>query len=148
MQIDDAATILAEADFFDICTDDERRLLAFASERKFFPAGDPIFMAGDVPTGAHILVSGTITLAAKGDPNPRTVSSPGTIVNAIALIVARPREIDVVAVNIVETLLVPRSAFLKLLNQSPDLAQKAAERIRGELIQFMTAVTETGKKFR
>ncbi len=34
MQLDDAATILARADFFEVCDAEQRRLLAFASERK------------------------------------------------------------------------------------------------------------------
>ncbi len=34
MQLDDAATILGRADFFEVCDAEQRRLLAFASERK------------------------------------------------------------------------------------------------------------------
>ena len=39
MQLDDAATILGRADFFEICDAEQRRLLAFASERKKFRPG-------------------------------------------------------------------------------------------------------------
>lgn len=58
MQIDNAAGILAGTDFFAICTDEERRLLAFASERKRYPAGAIITQPGDVPIGAQVLVTG------------------------------------------------------------------------------------------
>ena len=61
MQLDDAATILAHADFFEVCTQDERRLLAFASERKKYRPGSVIYEAGEVPDGAHVLVSGTVS---------------------------------------------------------------------------------------
>ena len=39
MQLDDAATILGRADFFEVCDAEQRRLLAFASERKKFRPG-------------------------------------------------------------------------------------------------------------
>jgi len=142
MQIDDAATILASADFFEICTDEQRRMLAFASERKRYSAGTVISKSGDVPDGAFVLVSGTISVApeADSDPNPYIVSQPGAVVGAMAMIVARPRELTVRAINIVEMVFVPRHAFLKLANQSPDLAERAADRIRRDLGSFVTAI--------
>ena len=43
MQLDDAATILGRADFFEVCDAEQRRLLAFASERKRFRPGATIY---------------------------------------------------------------------------------------------------------
>ena len=142
MQIDDAATILASADFFEICTDEQRRMLAFASERKRFSAGSVISKSGDVPDGALVLASGTISVApeSEGEANPYIVSQAGAVVGAMALIVARPRELTVRAINIVEMVFVPRHAFLKLANQSPDLAERAADRIRRDLGSFVSAI--------
>ena len=57
MQLDDAATILSHADFFEVCNAEQRRLLAFASERKKFRPGGVIYQAGEVPEGAHVLVT-------------------------------------------------------------------------------------------
>lgn len=141
MQLDDAATILADADFFEICTEEQRRLLAFSSERRRHSPGGVIYKAGDVPDGAHVLVSGTVATTSEGDnPVPFVITQRGTILGTMSLIVAKPRPVTVKAVDIVETLLVPRSAFLKLANQFPDLAARAADRIRRDLTGYVGAV--------
>jgi CRP-like cAMP-binding protein len=148
MQIDDAASILAGADFFDICTDEERRMLAFASERKRYVAGSIILASGDVPAGPQVLISGSISITpdGAGEPDPMVISQPGAVISAVSLVVERPRRVTVRAIGIVETLLVPRHAFMKLATQSPDLAARAAGRIRRDLVTFVSAVTPIRKK--
>ena len=148
MQIDDAATVLAGADFFEICTDDERRMLAFASERKRYAAGSVILESGHVPEGAQVLISGSISITpdGAGEPNPMVVSQAGAVISVVSLVLGRPRHVTVRAISIVETLLIPRSAFMKLANQSPALAARAATRIRRDLVSFVSAVTPMKRK--
>jgi CRP-like cAMP-binding protein len=141
MQLDDTATILGRAEFFDICDADQRRLLAFASERKKFRPGTVIYASGDLPEGAHVLVSGTVSTVQDGlEGNPFLVHEQGALLGAMGLVVAKPRPVTVKAVDAVETLFVPRTAFLKLANQYPVLAQRAAERIRNELLGYLGAI--------
>lgn len=141
MQLDDATTILGRADFFTVCDAEQRRLLAFASERKRWRPNAVLYAAGEVPEGAHVLVSGTLATFQAGDEtNPFVVASQGAVLGAMSLVVARPRPVTVKAVDSVETLFVPRAAFLKLCNQAPDLAARAAERIRGELLGYLGAI--------
>ena len=138
MQLDDATTILGRADFFSVCDAEQRRLLAFASERKKWRPNAVLYQAGEVPEGAHILVAGTVATYQEGDEsNPFVISTPGALLGAMSLVVAKPRPVTVKAIDNVETLLVPRSAFMKLANQAPDLAAKAADRIRQELVGFL-----------
>lgn len=147
MQLDDAATILGRADFFSICDAEQRRLLAFASERKRYRPGSVIYQAGEVPEGAHLLVSGTLATYQAGDEtNPFVVSNAGAVLGAMSLVVAKPRPVTVKAIDNVETLFVPRSAFMKLCQQSPDLARRAAERVRAELISYLGAVEQVKSK--
>lgn len=142
MQLDDAATILGRADFFGICDAEQRRLLAFASERKRFRPGSVLYQSGDVPDGAHVLVSGTVATLQDGlADNPFLIHDAGAVLGAMALVVAKPRPVTVKAVDAVETLFVPRSAFMKLAQQYPDLAGRAAERIRGELSGYLGAIS-------
>lgn len=150
MQIDDAAHILAGADFFEICTDEERRMLAFASERKRYPAGSVILESGEVPSGAQVLVSGTISITPDGsaEPNPMVVSQPGAVISVVSLVVEKPRRVTVRAISIVETLVIPRVAFMKLANQSPALAARAANRIRRDLVTFVSAVTPMKRRIK
>ncbi|HTJ58174.1 MAG TPA: cyclic nucleotide-binding domain-containing protein [Devosiaceae bacterium] len=141
MQIDDAAAILAGADFFEICTEEERRLLAFASERKRFADGSVLVTGDDIPAGAHVLISGHVSVARDGEAKPYMLSQPGSMISTMALLTERPRGVTVRAVGAVETLFVPRNSFLKLLNESPELAARAAERIRADLVGFVSALS-------
>jgi CRP-like cAMP-binding protein len=141
MQLDDAATILSHADFFEVCNAEQRRLLAFASERKKFRPGTVIYQAGEVPEGAHVLVSGTVQTTRQGaEDNPFIVHEQGAVLGAMALVVARPRPVTVKAIDSVETLFVPRNAFMKLAQQYPDLAARMADRIRRDLSGYLGAI--------
>ena len=141
MQLDDAATILSRADFFEVCDVEQRRLLAFASERRKFRPGSVIYKSGDVPEGAHVLVSGTVATTRDGaEDNPFLVHTEGAVLGAMALVVAKPRPVTVKAIDAVETLFVPRSAFMKLAQQYPDLAARAAARIRRDLSGYLGAI--------
>lgn len=147
MQLDDATTILGRADFFSVCNAEQRRLLAFASERKKWRPNAVLYQAGEVPEGAHILVAGTIATYQEGDEaNPFVISNPGALLGAMSLVVAKPRPVTVKAIDNVETLLVPRSAFMKLANQAPDLAAKAADRIRQELVGYLGEIERVKAK--
>jgi len=148
MQLDDAATILGRADFFEICDAEQRRLLAFASERKKFRPGAVLYAAGDTPEGAHVLISGTVASTQEGqDDNPFLIHEAGALLGSVALMISKPRPVTLKAVDAVETLFVPRSAFLKLLNQSPDLAVRAADRIRNELVGYLGAIETARGRF-
>ena len=147
MQLDDATTILGRADFFEVCDAEQRRLLAFASERKKYRAGSVLYEAGEIPEGAHVLVTGTVATYQEGDDaNPFVISTQGAVLGAMSLVVAKARPVTVKAIDNVETLFVPRSAFMKLANQAPDLAQRAAERIRRELSGYLSAVEQVRGK--
>lgn len=149
MQLDDASTILGRADFFTICDAEQRRLLAFASERKRWRPGAVIYAAGDQTEGAHVLVSGTVATFQQGDEaNPFLISAAGALLGAMSLVVSKPRPVTVKAVDNVETLLVPRTAFLKLANQAPDLAIRAADRVRAELMSYLGAIEQVRPKIK
>ena len=148
MQLDDAATILSRADFFEVCDAEQRRLLAFAAERKSYRPGEAIYLAGQVPEGAHVLISGTVATVREGLENdPFVIHQQGAVLGALALVVARARPVTVKAVDAVETLFVPRAAFMKLAQQNPDLAARAADRIRRDLAGYVGAIEPVRRKF-
>jgi CRP-like cAMP-binding protein len=148
MQLEDAATILARTEFFRICDAEQRRLLAFASVRKRHKAASIIYEAGEPATGALVLIAGTVATYEKGDEeNPFVVSQPGALFGAVSLVIGKPRPITIKAVDQVETLLIPRSAFMKLCNQFPDLAARTAERIRSDLSGYLSAIEGLAPKF-
>ncbi|WP_072343095.1 cyclic nucleotide-binding domain-containing protein [Devosia enhydra] len=142
MQLDDVATILGKADFFEICDAEQRRLLAFAAERMRHKPGALIYKVGDTAAGAHVLVSGTVATTAdlEGQGDPHVVSKVGTVFGAMALVVAKPRPVTLKSIDYAETLFVPRSAFKKLIDGDPGLAARAASRIREELLSYLGAI--------
>jgi CRP-like cAMP-binding protein len=147
MQLDDATTILGRADFFTVCDAEQRRLLAFASERKKWRPNAVLYQAGEVPEGAHVLVVGTIATYQDGDAaNPYVITNAGAVLGAMSLVIAKPRPVTVKAIDNVETLFVPRSAFMKLVNQTPDLAARVAGRIREELVGYLGEIERVRPK--
>ena len=88
-----------------------------------------------------MLVRGTIaTYQAGDDDNPFVVTTEGAVLGAMSLVISKPRPVTIKAIDSVETLFVPRAAFLKLCQQSPELAARAADRIRGELMDYLGAI--------
>jgi CRP-like cAMP-binding protein len=146
---DDAAEALAQAEFFEICDDEQRRMLAFAGDRVRFAPDEVLYRAGDVPLGAFVLISGTLKAKPEGAAGtPYAVSEPGSVVSSMALILAKPRPITVTAVTECEALFVPRTAFMKLVQQSPDLAQRAVARVQQELGVYLGALEPARRKMK
>ncbi len=150
MFMDDAAEALARAEFFDICDDEQRRMLAFAGDVRRFEPDAVLYQAGVVPEGAYVLVEGTLKAKPEGDGagKPYAISEPGSVVSAMALILAKPRPVTVSAVTECRALFVPRAAFLKLVQQSPDLAQRAVARIERDLGNYLGALDPVRRKMK
>lgn len=148
--MDDAAAILGRADFFNMCDDEQRRMLGFASDRRHAEADEVIYKAGTVPQGAHVLIEGTLKARNEGVEagKPYALSEPGSIISPMALFLDKPRPVTITAVTDCDLLFVPRSAFLKLMRQYPDLAQKAAQRIERELSGYLTALDPLKRKMK
>ncbi len=147
---DDAAEALAQAEFFDICDDEQRRMLAFAGDIRHFDPDAVLYKAGDMPLGAFVLVEGTLKARPEGPGagKPYAISEPGSVVSAMALILAKPRPVTITAVTDSQTLFVPRTAFLKLVQQSPELAQRAVARVERELGNYLGALEPVRRKMK
>lgn len=145
---DIAAEALAQAEFFDICDDEQRRMLAFAGDQRLFDADAVLYQAGEVPQGAFVLISGTLKAQPDGPGQPYLVSEPGSVVSAMALILAKPRPITMSAVTESQTLFVPRYAFIKLIQQSPELAQRAIERVQQDIGSYLGALEPVSRRMK
>lgn len=147
---DDAAEALAQAEFFDICDDEQRRMLAFAGDIRQFEPDDVLYQAGEVPLGAFVLIAGTLKAKPEGPGagKPYAISEPGSVVSAMALILAKSRPVTITAVTECDVLFVPRSAFLKLVQQSPDLAQRAVARVQQDLGNYLGALEPVRRKMK
>lgn len=142
MELDDFASALASADFFRICDDEQRRLLAFASERRSFVSGDLIYRRGDASDGAFVLLRGEVFAGDTegGSFKPQRISEAGAVLGEMGLFLDKPRRATLRASSNVELLFVPRSAFAKLMKQYPSLAERASRRIEEEMTSFLSAL--------
>lgn len=145
---DDAAEALARAEFFDICDDEQRRMLAFASDLRRFDSDAVLYQSGATPLGAFVLIEGTLKARPDGGGKPYAISEPGSVVSAMALILSKPRPVTFSAVTDCEALFVPRAAFLKLVQQSPDLAQRAVARVEADLGNYLGALEPVGRRMK
>ncbi len=142
MELDDYTSALAEADFFRICDDEQRRLLAFSSERRSFNAGDVIYKRGDASEGAFVLMTGEVLVGDSDGTSfkPQRISEHGAVLGEMGLILSRARRASLRAATDVELLFVPRAAFAKLMRQFPLIAERAAMRIEEEMNSFLGAM--------
>lgn len=140
MLLDDTATILAHADFFDILSEEQRRMLAFASERRKFAPGDTLIAPDKAPDGAFVLVSGTVASVPADGPGRLETSTRGALLGGIGLLLDRPRPVTVTAVTGVEAIFVSRPTYTKLLQQNPEIADRVATRIKRELGAYVGAI--------
>ncbi len=148
MQLDEAAHILGSADFFSICNLEQRRMLAFAGERRALIPNETLFRVGDVTEGAYVLISGELLSSQSDTKDAKSVSitQPGAVIGELALIAKQPRRATVVAVTAADLLLVPRIAFSKLMQQYPEIAQKAAGKIRQDVGAYVTPLANARQK--
>ena len=95
-------------------------------------------------------MSGTLRAKPEGDGagKPYVISEPGSVVSAMALILAKPRPVTVSAVTDCQTLFIPRYAFIKLVQQSPELAQRAVARVQQDLGNYLGALEPIGRRMK
>ncbi len=142
MQLDDTAHILSSAEFFSICNIEQRRMLAFASEWIKLDAGETLFRAGQVSPGAYVLISGELRSVQEGalDKDAVIINRPGTVIGELALITEHPRRASVVCNRDAQLLMVPRSAFSKIMEQFPEIAIKAQQKVRQEMARYVSSI--------
>lgn len=150
MQLDDQASVIEAADFYSMCTPEQRRLLAFAAEQRQYRAGDVIYAQGEAGDGAYQVMSGMVRLSAQngGAGRGRVVESPEVLIGEMGLFLQRPRRSTLKAVTDAVLLFVPQSAFKKLLQQDPELAARTADRLRADLEAFLGDITRVGRQIK
>src|SRR5271156_2714725 len=120
---------------------DIARLTRFG-ERKSYAAGEPIFTTGEVAPGAFIILSGRADSSQHrlGRSEPIVTHGPGSFMGELAQLSGRPSLVDAVAVEPVETLVIPPRRLRDLLVEEAELG----ERIMRALILRRVVLLETG----
>ena len=113
---------LRRVSLFNDCTEDELRRIAEISRTVEVPAGTVLTEIGGPGDAFFFIVDGRVTVqtpAGAGDP-----LYPGDFFGEMSLLDGEPRSATVKAMTDLRLLVVERSHFWRLLNETPDLVRR------------------------
>src|SRR5947207_3288215 len=138
-------------DFLALLGDDERRALEEIATTRRASRGQVVLAQGQVPDHIIVLRSGHAKVVAsgpEGDEVVLTFRGAGALLGEQAVVDGAPRAAGVVAVEPLEMLVVPASAFRRYLGERPEVTMKLvsmlSRRLRDsdrQLVRFATSDT-------
>ncbi|MFY0613972.1 MAG: cyclic nucleotide-binding domain-containing protein [Hyphomicrobiaceae bacterium] len=116
------------------------KLLAFASERIEFSAGQDLMRQGEHGDAAYVMLSGEAeVLVSSGDVETRVATLTGNeFIGEISILCGVPRTATVRAITPVETLRIDKDQFFELVENAPSIAVQMM-RILAERLAKTTA---------
>lgn len=124
------------------------KLLAFASERVTFEAGQELFHQGDMPDAAYIIIEGSADVILDTERGRVTVAKIGRneLVGEIGIICDVPRTATVQAKTRLVTLKVSKDLLLRMITDFPSMAieimRSMAHRLEHANAQLRQALAE------
>jgi CRP-like cAMP-binding protein len=123
------------------------RLLAFASERISFQAGDELFHQGDPADAAYIIIDGNVDITIDIPSGRLSVARVGRdqIVGEIGIICDVPRTATVTADDATVTLKITKELFFQMLNDFPAMGVEIM-RVLAHRLEHTTAALQSCQK--
>ena len=124
------------------------KLLAFASERVTFEAGQELFHQGDMPDAAYIIIDGTADVVLDTERGRVAVATIGRneLVGEIGVICDVPRTATIQAKSRLVTLKVSKDLLLRMITDFPSMAieilRSMAHRLEHANAQLTQALAE------
>jgi CRP-like cAMP-binding protein len=132
----DPAGLLARTPLFGGLDEASRKAVAAELREASYEPGQIIFSRGDAGSELHIVSKGRIRLSVLTSDG-RELSfahvEPPSIFGELAIFDGKPRSADATAVNRVETLMLSKAAFLRLLESRPSVGEAAVRFLAGRL---------------
>jgi CRP-like cAMP-binding protein len=121
MSINQEVELLRRIPMFSKIDPAKLRLLAFASERVTFPAGEVLFHQGDPADAAYLIIDGSVSVTVELASGPLLVAKVGKdqIVGEIGIICDVPRTATITAEMPTITLRITRDLFFQMINDFP-----------------------------
>jgi CRP-like cAMP-binding protein len=121
MSINQEVELLRRIPMFSKIDPAKLRLLAFASERVTFPAGEVLFHQGDPADAAYLIIDGSVSVTVELASGPLLVAKVGKdqIVGEIGIICDVPRTATITAEMLTITLRITRDLFFQMINDFP-----------------------------
>ncbi len=127
MSLNEEVELLRNIPLFSKIDPSKLKLLAFASERVTFAAGEELFHQGDHADTAYIIIAGKADVAVDSAGSPGGEISvaqleKNDIVGEIAILCDVPRTATVRAIETVTTLAISKDLFFKMMSEYPQMA--------------------------
>ncbi len=124
MSLNEEVELLRNIPLFAKIDPPKLKLLAFASERMFFAAGQELFHYGDHGDTAYIIIEGNAEILIDTPTGDIVVAEVGKndIVGEIAILCDVPRTATVVATEKMTTLAISKDLFFQMVREYPQMA--------------------------
>ena len=132
----EAADILARAPLFGTLDEAGRALVLQEMREANYDTGQAIFARGDPGTELHVVLKGRVRLSvltADGRELSFAHAEPPSIFGEFAVFDGRTRSAEATAVNKVQTLMLSKAAFTRLLTARPAVAEAAIKFLSARL---------------
>jgi CRP/FNR family cyclic AMP-dependent transcriptional regulator len=144
MSLDQEVDILRRIPLFAKIDPAKLKLMAFASERMTFKAGQSLVRQGDTGDSAYIIVDGSADVIVETPGGPVTVASMGRndIVGDIAILIDIPRTATVTATSELIALKITKELFFRMVRDFPDMGVEIMRELAHRLVQTTSQLTE------
>jgi len=133
------ANLLATVPLFRPLTAEQRALLLDSAREQTFAPGQVLIRESDPPDRLFVILSGRVRVLEVAPDSPVELIvgelGDGEIVGELSVLRNQPRSATVVAVERTHCLVIPQSAFLKVLQSSADLAVSLLRTLAGRLYE-------------
>ncbi|KQM31441.1 cyclic nucleotide-binding domain-containing protein [Agrobacterium tumefaciens] len=144
MLFKDEIQMLKRVPFFSEMEPSKLKLLAFASDRVSYLAGDELFRQGDIGDSAYVLLTGKVDVLIDSPSGQikLTEMSGNAIVGEIAILCDSVRTATVKASTPVEALRIGKEQFFKLMSDFPEITIKVMRVLAERLTQTTTELSK------
>lgn len=122
MNLDDELNILRGISPFSEINPKALKLLAFASDRMIFQAGQDLFAEGEQASAAYVILAGSVDVFQATPDGTQKIAEAHqqSVVGDVALLCNKPRQTTVTATTTVEALQITKDSFQKLMSCCPN----------------------------
>ena len=148
MSLNEEVELLRNIPLFAKMEPSRLKLLAFASERVIFSAGQDLFRQGDPGDAAYVILSGDADVIVDTPGGELVVARLGKhdVIGEIAILCDVPRTATVRAVDAVTTLVISKDLFLRMISEFPQMAveimRELAHRLERTTQQLQKALSD------
>jgi len=144
MSLNEEVELLRNIPLFSKIDPSKLKLLAFASERITFNAGQELFHQGDHADTAYIIMEGAADVGVDTPGGEISVAqlAKNDIVGEIGILCDVPRTATVRAIDSVTTLAISKDLFFQMVHEYPDMAIEVMRELADRLEKTTTQLRE------